>query len=54
MKAVKIIENESVALDYLGNAFIKIPRSIIDRLNSVRLLVCIYVCSDCVITLTDM
>lgn len=37
MKAVKIIENESVALDYLGNAFIKIPRSIIDRLNSVRL-----------------
>lgn len=37
MKGIKIIENESVALDYLGKAFIKVPRSIMDRLNSLRL-----------------
>ena len=37
MKGIKIIENESVALDYLGKTFIKVPRSIMDRLDSVRL-----------------
>ncbi|MBB4621111.1 hypothetical protein [Parabacteroides faecis] len=37
MKGIKIIENESVALDYMGKAFIKIPRSIMDRLDSTRL-----------------
>lgn len=34
MKESKCTENERVALDYLGKSFVKIPRSILDRLNS--------------------
>lgn len=37
MKEIKCAENEMVALDYLGKSFIKIPRSIVDRLSSISL-----------------
>lgn len=37
MRCSKSIENEKIALDYLGKAFIKIPRSMMDHLDSVRL-----------------
>lgn len=34
MKEIKSVENEKVALEYLGKSFVKPPRSIMDRLNS--------------------
>lgn len=37
MECYKNTENEDIALDYLGKFFIKIPRSMMDRLDSVRL-----------------
>lgn len=37
MKSPKNTENEAIALNYLGKTFIKIPRSIMERLSSVRL-----------------
>lgn len=37
MKEIKCTENEKIALDYLGKSFVKIPRSIMDRLDSSHL-----------------